>query len=128
MVLPGAVVPLGTPFFVVDAARAGAFADSPQWNTLTPEQLDAFDPYLALGRNPDVKFVLVVGENDVGGGYLGEIPIAASNLEYHEALVDAGYDAELVLLDGGHEMVPGTGMFDAWVTAIADTAKAVSGT
>lgn len=100
MELPGAVVPLGTPFFAVAAARAGAFANNPQWSLLTSEPPDAFDPHLALGKNPDVRFVQVVGENDRGGGALGDIPINESNLEYHDALVAAGYDAELVLLDG----------------------------
>ena len=61
MELPGAVVPLGTPFFAVAAARAGAFANNPQWSLLTSEPPDAFDPHLALGKNPDVRFVQVVG-------------------------------------------------------------------
>jgi len=122
MELPIAVVTGGTPFFAVAAARAGAFADNPQWNVLTPEQLDAFDPYLALGRNPDVRFVLVVGADDRGGGALGDIPINDSNLEYHDALVAAGYDTDLVVLDGGHEIVPGTERFRTWVEAIADAA------
>lgn len=33
-----------------------------QWNELTPDELDAFDPDLLLGCNPDVHFVMVVGE------------------------------------------------------------------
>jgi hypothetical protein len=92
---------------------------------LTPAQLDAFDPYLALGKNPDIRFVQVVGENDRGGGELGDIPINDSNLEYHDALVAAGYDAELILLDGGHEMAPDTDRFETWISAIADAAYGV---
>ena len=127
MDLPGAVVVGGTPFFAADAARTGAYP-WPEWADLTPDQVDAFDPYLVLGRNPDVHIVLVVGENDVGGGALGEIPIAESNLEYYQALVDAGYDAELVLLPGGHlePINPVTEQFDTWVSTIADTARAAS--
>ena len=120
--LPSAAVPGGTPFFAVDAARAGMFADNPQWNTLTPEQLDAFDPYLLLGRNPDIRMVLVVGRADTGGGVLGEIPIAQSNREYHAALLDAGYDADLIELAGGHELTPGTPKFERWVNTIATVA------
>jgi acetyl esterase/lipase len=59
MELPGAVVAGGAPFFVVDAVRGGAFAGNPQWGDLTPGQLDAFDPYPALGRNPEVRYVIV---------------------------------------------------------------------
>ena len=127
MDLPGAIVAGGTPFFVAEAARIGAYP-LPEWTDLTPDQVDAFDPYLVLGRNPDVHIVLVVGENDVGGGGLGEIPIAESNLEYYQALVDAGYDAELVLLPGGHiePINPVTEQFDTWVSTIVDTAYAVS--
>jgi acetyl esterase/lipase len=128
MELPGAVVPGGAPFFAVDAARAGAFANNPQWSSLTPAQLDAFDPYLALGKNPDIRFVQVVGEDDRGGGALGDIPINESNLEYHDALVAAGYDADLVLLDGGHEMAPNTDRFETWVSTIAEAAHSVDDT
>ncbi len=128
MELPGAVVPGGTPFFAVAAARAGAFANNPQWSSLTPAQLDAFDPYLALGENPDIRFVQVVGEEDRGGGALGDIPINESNLEYHDALVAAGYDADLILLDGGHVMEPNTDRFETWVSAIVEAANGVADT
>ncbi len=128
MELPGAVVPGGAPFFAVAAARAGAFATNPQWSSLTPAQLDAFDPYLALGKNPDIRFVQVVGENDRGSGALGDIPINDSNLEYHDALIAAGYHAELTLLDGGHEMAPDTDRFETWIGAITDAAYGVADT
>jgi len=122
MTLPVAAVPGGTPFFVVDAARAGAFATNAQWNELTPDELDAFDPYLLLGRNPDVHFVMVVGEEDRGGGALGDIPIAESNLEYHQAMIDAGYNVELVTVPGGHALLPGS--FATWIDTIVRTAQA----
>ena len=122
MALPVAAVPGGTPFFAVDAARAGAFATNAQWNELTPDQLDAFDPYLLLGRNPDVHFVMVVGEEDRGGGALGDIPIAESNRRYHQAMLDAGYDVELVTVPGGHELLPGSSA--TWIDTIVRTAEA----
>jgi acetyl esterase/lipase len=122
---PAAAVPGGAPMFAVDAARAGAFAGNPQWSALSPEQLDAFDPYLNLGKNLDVRFVLVVGEEDVGGGNLGEIPIAASNDEFYAALRDAGYDVDLVLLPGGHEMVWGTDKAEIYAQTIVDTARSI---
>jgi len=122
MVLPVAAVPGGTPFFAVDAARAGAFATNAQWNALTPDELDAFDPYLLLGRNPDMHFVIVVGEEDHGGGALGDVPIVESNLRYHQAMLDAGYDVELVTVPGGHDLLPGS--LATWIDTIARTAQA----
>ncbi len=122
MELPVAAVPGGTPFFAVDAARAGAFATNAQWNELTADELDAFDPYLLLGRNPDVRFVMVVGEQDHGGGALGDIPIVESNVAYHQAMVDAGYDVELVTVPGGHDLLPGS--FATWIDTIVRTAQA----
>ncbi len=122
MVLPAAAVPGGTPYFAVDAARAGAFATNEQWNELTPDELDAFDPYLLLGRNPNIHFVIVVGEEDHGGGALGDIPIVESSLQYHQAMLDAGYDVELVTVPGGHVLLPGS--FATWMDTIVRTAQA----
>ena len=119
---PAAAVPGGTPYFAVDAARAGAFATNAQWNELTPDELDAFDPYLLLGRNPNIHFVIVVGEEDHGDGALGDIPIIESSLQYHQAMVDAGYDVELVTVPGGHDLLPGS--FATWIETIVRTAEA----
>lgn len=98
-----AAVSGGGPFFVADAARAGLLPD-PAWTSLTPEEIDDFDPYLVLDRNPDLQVRLWVGAADVGGNPNQPFPIADSNREYHAALVDAGFDVELVEVPGGHEV------------------------
>jgi hypothetical protein len=36
----------------------------------------------------------------------GGFPITAANVEYHQTLIDAGYDATLTILPGGHELGP----------------------
>ena len=119
---PVAAVPGGTPFFLADAVRDGVLTTFSQWNSLTAEELDAFDPYLLLGLNPDVRFVLVVGEEDHGGAALPDIPIVESNLEYHQAMLDAGYDVELVMVPGGHDLLPGS--LATWIDTIVRTAQA----
>ena len=122
---PQAVVGGGAPLFAAEWARAGLFDANPQWNALTPEQIDAFDPYLALGRNPELEVRLVVGEDDVGGQPNVMLPIAESNRDYHAALVEAGYDAELTEVAGGHlePITPGTESWDAYVTTVVETAR-----
>jgi acetyl esterase/lipase len=119
--LPQAVVSGGGPFFVADAARAGLLpADA--WASLTPEQIDAFDPYLALDLNPDLTVRLWVGEDDVGGNPERPFPIADSNREFHAALVESGLDTELVEVPGGHEVA--VTEQDSFVETIVEAARA----
>ena len=113
----------GAPFFVAEWAREGAF-NQPEWTGLTPEQIDVFDPYLAVeaGVNPELRLVLFVGERDVGGTQ--SFPIAESTLEFDEAARAAGYDVELTVVPGGHlpPQAKGTEQFDAWIATIAEAA------
>lgn len=123
--LPRAVAAGGGPYFVVDAARQGLLPQ-PEWQGLTPAQLDALDPYLAIesGKNPELQIVLVVGEEDEGGTPGRPIPIHQSNLDLDAALQEAGYDVTLTELPGGH-LEPQNGeteQFDAWIGAIVDAA------
>ncbi len=132
---PAAVVGVAGPMFVAEWGRLGRFP-FPEWTALTPGQIDAFDPFLAVeaGRNADLQIVLVVGEDD--RGYLGNepgadpnlvYPIADSNREFAAAAVAAGYDVELILLPGGHgSLAPGTENFTTWIDAIARTALSLS--
>ncbi len=122
---PDAVVGGGAPLFAAQWARDGRFATNPQWAPLTPEQIDAFDPYLALGRNPDLQVRLVVGEDDVGGNPAVAFPIAESNRDYLDALVESGYDAELIEVPGGHEgpLAPGPDGLDTYVDVVVETAR-----
>lgn len=119
--LPRAAVSGGGPFFAAEAARAGLFP-AEAWTSLTPEQIDAFDAYLVLDQNPDLTVRLWVGEDDVGGNPERPFPIADSNREYHAALVDAGFDTELVEVPGGHEVQ--LTERDSFVETIVATAQA----
>jgi hypothetical protein len=115
------VVPLCSP----RNGHARGFSTNPQWAALTPEQIDAFDPYLALDRNPDLHVRLVIGEDDVGGNPSVVFPIAETNREYFDTLVKAGYDADLTEVPGGHEgpLTPGPDGMDTYVNVIVDTAR-----
>jgi acetyl esterase/lipase len=123
MAAPVAVVPGGAPIFAADWARQGLLAQNPQWAALTPEQLDAFDPYLAIGRNPDLRVHLVFAEDDVGGNPNIQQPIAESNRDYLSALLDAGYDAEATELPGGHSdpVTTGSDSYEGYVSAVVET-------
>ena len=127
MSAPDAVAVGGTPFFVTDWARAGRLPMA-EWSDLTPEQLDGFDPYLALGRNAGLVLALAVGEDDTGGPAAppAGFPITEANVEYHEALLEAGYEVTLTMLPGGHELDPGTEKHDTFVAMIVETATATS--
>jgi acetyl esterase/lipase len=123
---PAAVAGGGSSLFVADWGRQGLF-NFPEWTSLTPEQIDAFDPFLAVdaGRNSDLHIVLVVGEDDQGTE--GNFPIAESNLEFADAAERAGYDVELILMPGGHgePTLTGSDQFTTWVDTIARTARAL---
>ena len=60
----------------------------------------------------------------VGGQPAVMFPIAESNRNDHAALVDAGYDAELTEVPGGHlePITPGTEGWDTYVATIVATA------
>lgn len=122
---PDSVVGGGAPMFAADWARQGLLAANPQWRGLTPEQIDAFDPYLAIGRNPDLVVRLVFGEDDVGGNPNIDQPIAESNRQFLAALLDADYDAEATELPGGHSapVEPGSEELAAYVAVVVDTAR-----
>jgi predicted esterase len=62
-----------------------------------------------------------VGDNDVGGNPEQPFPIAESNREYHAALQEAGYDAELIEVPGGHEVIERH--CDAFIDTIVETAR-----
>lgn len=102
---PSAVAVGGTPLFASQWAREGRLP-VPPWTQLTPEQLDAFDPELLLGENPDMVVNLFVAEDDQGGPAAppGGWPITEVNREYHPQLQAAGYSSELVVVPGGHDL------------------------
>jgi acetyl esterase/lipase len=125
---PAAVASGGGSLFVADWGRQGLLP-APEWTSLTPEQVDAFDPSLAVdaGRNPDVRIVLFVGEDDQGGNPDLPFPIAESNRAFDQAARQAGYDVDLIVVPGGHlePIIPGTDQFAAWIETVAETAHGV---
>ena len=123
--LPEAVVVGGAPVFAAQWARDGLFDANPAWASLTPEQIDAFDPFLNIGQNAELRVRLVVGEDDIGGQPNVMFPIAESNRDYHAALIEAEYDAELTEVPGGHlePITPGTESWSIYVDTVVATAR-----
>ena len=126
--LPDAIAVGGTPVFAAEWARDGLLP-LPAWTSITPEELDLFDPYLLLGRNPDAIVALAVGENDQGGPGAppGGWPITDANLDYHQRLIDAGYNATLTTFPGGHVIAAGSEQEAAFADMIVDAATSAAG-
>jgi len=62
-----------------------------------PELWHAINPYSHIGRNPDLQVRLVHGDDVDINWY--DVPPELS-IDFHQALADAGYDAELIVLEG----------------------------
>ena len=62
-----------------------------------PELLETINPYSHIGGNPDLVVRLIHGDDTDVDWY--EVPRQVS-VEFHQALAEAGYDAEVTLLDG----------------------------
>ena len=87
-----------------------------------PDVWRAIDPYAQIGGNPGVEIVLVHGDDVDRFWY--DIPMERS-VAFHEALLEAGYDAELVVVDGAsHTAVLSSGSegFTATVEQVMQTA------
>lgn len=125
--LPDAIAVGGTPVFAAEWAREGRLP-LPAWTSLTPDELDLFDPYLLLGRNPDAVVALAVGDNDQGGPAAppGGWPITEANLDYHQRLIDTGYATALTTFPGGHVIEDGSEQEAAFIEMIADVAVATA--
>ena len=64
-----------------------------------PDLWEAINPYSHIGRNPELLVRLIHGNaEDVA---LYDVPLEVS-MEFHQALVDAGYDIELIVVEGAH--------------------------
>lgn len=71
--------------------------DVSAYESSEPDVWAAVDPYAHLGGNPDLVIRLIHGDDTDVAWY--EVPRAVS-VDFHQALVDAGYDAEITLVDG----------------------------
>ena len=91
-----------------------------------PELWRAINPYFYIGQNPDLRIRLIHGDNKDTAWY--DFPPTVS-IEFHEALADAGYDAEVSVIEGS----PHTGLtathYDAFkvtVEQVIEVARSVS--
>jgi acetyl esterase/lipase len=62
-----------------------------------PGMWHAIDPYSHIGRNPGLQVRLIHGDDN--DRYWSDVPPERS-IEFHQALVDAGYDVELIIVEG----------------------------
>jgi len=62
-----------------------------------PELWHAINPYSHIGRNPELQIRLVYGD-EVDPAWYDVQPEVA--MEFHQALVEAGYDVELIFVEG----------------------------
>lgn len=101
----------------------GPIVDLPALESTAPELWAAVDPYSHLGRNTDLVVRLVHGDDTNPGWF--EVPRAVS-VDFHQALEDAGYDAEITLVDGAsHTAITTSGneAFDTTVTQALELAQ-----
>lgn len=88
-----------------------------------PEVWRTFNPYAQIGRTPEPTVRLIQGvDNDVR---INDIePYVAEN--FHRTLAEAGYDVELVLIDGAPHAIGAPG-FPQWEAIISHTMDIASG-
>lgn len=64
---------------------------------LNPYGWDAIDPYAQIGENPDLVVRLIHGEDKSAQSWEFDPSVSAN---FNQALLDAGYDTDLILLEG----------------------------
>lgn len=90
--------------------------DLPALESADPDLWSAVDPYHHVGGNRDLVVRLIHGDDSDQAWY--EVPRAVS-VEFHQALSDAGYDAEITLVDGAsHTAIAGPGSGEAFETTV----------
>lgn len=91
-----------------------------------PELLEAINPYSHIGRNPDLQVRLIHGDDVDNIWY--EVPPEES-IESHQALADAGYDVELIVVEGDSHTAltsPNSGVFALTVEQVMELARSSS--
>jgi acetyl esterase/lipase len=71
--------------------------DHPSLKDEDPELWEAINPYSHIGQNPELQVRLVYG-NDVDTSWWDIAPQVS--MDFHQVLADAGYDVELVVVEG----------------------------
>ena len=87
--------------------------------TTDPELYERLNPLNHLGNNPDLVVLLLHGDRD------STVPIESS-IQFHEALLGAGYQTSLMILEGiGHEdpVAPAADVFATTIGAALSTAN-----
>ncbi len=103
-----------------NTAVAGNFVALQEEDT---ELWETMNPYSHIGGNPDLVVRLIHGDDTDAAWY--EIPRQVS-VEFHQALVEAGYDAELTLLDGPSHIgltLPSSEAFEVAVQQVLQVAR-----
>lgn len=97
--------------------------DVPAYESSDPDVWEAVNPYTHLGGNPDLVIRLIHGDDADAAWY--EVPRAVS-VDFHEALADGAYDAEIRLVDGASHLAitrPGTEAFGITVDQALEMAR-----
>lgn len=98
--------------------------DLPAFESRDPDLWAAADPYSHLGGNPDPVVRLIHGDDTNVAWY--EVPQAVS-VDFQQALDEAGYDVEIVLVDGASHLAMGTSRNEAFETAVSQTLEMARG-
>lgn len=86
-----------------------------------PKLYRALNPVMHLGENPELVVRIVHGQID-------DINPAEAAMSFHQVLRDAGYEAEITVLDGiGHLSIIQTSFPEAFSTTVDETMAAATG-
>jgi acetyl esterase/lipase len=120
-VLPDALVGYEGPFDY--ATHLYGTFDVPGLRHEDPEIWALVDPYSHIGGNGDLVVRLIHGRDNDAGPY--DVPPDAS-AEFQRKLADAGYDVELIYVDGASHgsLQPGT---DAFAVVVEQVLEVVGG-
>jgi acetyl esterase/lipase len=89
-----------------------------------PELIDAIDPYSHIGRNPDLQVLLIHGEDEDTAWY--EV-LPEESIELHQTLAGAGYDVELLIIDGASHGALSSRYTDAFAMVVYEVMELVNG-
>jgi hypothetical protein len=85
-----------------------------------PERWEAINPYSRIGENPELQVRLVYG-NDVDTAWWDIAPQVS--MDFHQVLADAGYDVELVVVEGADHTDLTTSSSDALAVMVEQVIK-----
>jgi acetyl esterase/lipase len=123
--LPDALVAFEGPYEFA-TTNYGDMADHTFLKQEDPELLEAIDPYSHIGRNPDLQIRLIHGD-DVD--YFWYDTILEESIGLHQALTDAGYDVELIVVEGAYHKAltrPTSDAFALTVQQVMELARSSS--